>query len=344
MLPLQSNDQNYVIASGHAASRPACLHLPDRHPPAHSPPAAQSPLSLVRQDAYASLAAALDSYLRDPAAAGAVLPALARVWPELLASIALGLRQAPPAGGAAGGAGGGAAGTLGGASGPLAYRAVGPGELTAMIRVLELACLLAAHARQSSLGAGVLPALVAQLPAAPPGLACAALDALLALQLRHPAAFVAFSDLGGVQQVGGAWPGELTLWLGEACQRASCMFSSERYACLALGKHVCLASGSTQQVPDHRSLSPTPPSCLAPLGRHGLCTAGLHPAARPQHAGASAQPRRAIPEPTACSGKRMGGQGMLCSLLGQVCTLSDAPRSPVHVQQMPLRRVLALRR
>ncbi|PSC73321.1 impaired sucrose induction 1 [Micractinium conductrix] len=162
---------------------------------------AQSPLSLVRQDAYASLAAALDSYLRDPAAAGAVLPALARVWPELLASIALGLRQAPPAGGAAGGAGGGAAGTLGGASGPLAYRAVGPGELTAMIRVLELACLLAAHARQSSLGAGVLPALVAQLPAAPPGLACAALDALLALQLRHPAAFVAFSDLGGVQQV-----------------------------------------------------------------------------------------------------------------------------------------------
>jgi hypothetical protein len=45
--------------------------------------AAQSPLSLVRQDAYASLAASLDGYLRDPAKAAAVLPALGRVWPEL---------------------------------------------------------------------------------------------------------------------------------------------------------------------------------------------------------------------------------------------------------------------
>jgi hypothetical protein len=157
----------------------------------------------VRQDAYASLAASLDAFLADPARASAVLPALARVWPELLQSIAVGLRQAPspqsPAQLTPREGGPPAATSPGG--GGASYRAITPAELTSMVHVLQLACLLSLQARQSSLAAGLLPLLLAQLPAAPPALACACLDACLALQLRHPPAFVAFGEQQGVQQV-----------------------------------------------------------------------------------------------------------------------------------------------
>ncbi|KAI3431584.1 hypothetical protein D9Q98_004634 [Chlorella vulgaris] len=167
---------------------------------------AQSPLSLVRRDAYGSLATSLDAYLSDPARAAAVLPALGRVWPELLQSIAMGLRQAPstrsttasPRGQPSGSSPLQAAGVAGGGT---SYRAVTTAELSSMVLVLELACLLALQARQSSLEAGLLPLLLAQLPAAPPDLACACLDACLAIQLRSPAAFVSFSGQQGVQQV-----------------------------------------------------------------------------------------------------------------------------------------------
>lgn len=112
--------------------------------PPFSRPAAQSPLSLVRQDAYASLAASLDAYLRDPLRAAAVLPALGAVWPELLQSIALGLRQAPTGAGLGVGASPGPSPSPGSAGGgAVSYRSVSHGELTCMVRVLELACLLA---------------------------------------------------------------------------------------------------------------------------------------------------------------------------------------------------------
>jgi hypothetical protein len=167
--------------------------------------AAQSPLSLVRQDAYASLAASLDGYLADSAKAAAVLPALGRVWPELLQSIALGLRQAPISRPASQPAAGGQPSPAGGAAGAAAtqvsYRAVSPAELTSLVHVLVLACLLAPQARQSSLAAGLLPLLLAQLPRAPPELACACLDSLLAAQMRCPAAFLSFTEQRGVQQV-----------------------------------------------------------------------------------------------------------------------------------------------
>ncbi|PRW39299.1 impaired sucrose induction 1 [Chlorella sorokiniana] len=177
---------------------------------------AQSPLSLVRQDAYVGLAATLDTYLADPARAAAVLPALGRAWPQLLASIAMGLRQAPtgtrpgsagedspaPSSTATTPAAPSSTATTPAAPSPrLSYRAITAAELTAMVHVLELACLLAEQARGAALAAGLLPLLLAQLPAAPPGLATACLDALLALQLRHPPAFVAFAEQQGVQQV-----------------------------------------------------------------------------------------------------------------------------------------------
>ena len=157
----------------------------------------------MRQDAYVGLAATLDSYLADPARAAAVLPALGRAWPQLLASIALGLRQAPAGArlGSAGAEGAAPAAAAAAASPRLSYRAITAAELTAMVHVLELACLLAAQARASALAASLLPLLLAQLPVAPPGLATACLDALLALQLRHPPAFVAFAEQEGVQQV-----------------------------------------------------------------------------------------------------------------------------------------------
>lgn len=161
----------------------------------------------MRQDAYATLAASLDAYLSDPGRAAAVLPALGRVWPELLQSIAMGLRQASttrPAAQTPSSAGSGtfvaAGGTTGGGAGA-SYRAVTAAELTSMVHVLELACLLALQARQASLAAGLLPLLLAQLPAAPPELACACLDACLAIQLRHPPGFVSFAEQQGVQQV-----------------------------------------------------------------------------------------------------------------------------------------------
>jgi hypothetical protein len=153
-----------------------------------------------------TLAASLDALLSDSNRASAVLPALARIWPELLQSIAMGLRQAPasqrspysPAGSP-----GRPLWSPGGGSGSAAapHRAVAPTELAAMVRVLELACLLAAQARQASLAAGLLPLLLAQLPAAPPELACACLDACLAVQLRCPPAFAAFTELRGIEQV-----------------------------------------------------------------------------------------------------------------------------------------------
>jgi hypothetical protein len=152
------------------------------------------------------LATSLDAYLSDPARAAAVLPALGRVWPELLQSIAMGLRQAPstrsttasPRGQPSGSSPLQATGVAGGGT---SYRAVTTAELSSMVLVLELACLLALQARQTSLEAGLLPLLLAQLPAAPPDLACACLDACLAIQLRSPAAFVSFSGQQGVQQV-----------------------------------------------------------------------------------------------------------------------------------------------
>lgn len=159
----------------------------------------------MRQDAYASLAASLDGFLSDPTRAAAVLPSLGRVWPQLLQSIAVGLRQAPspqspaqpsPRDGAP------PAATSPGGGAP-SHRAITPAELTSLVLVLQLACMLSLQARQSSLAAGLLPLLLAQLPSAPPTLACACLDACLALQLRHPPAFVAFTEQQGVQQVRG---------------------------------------------------------------------------------------------------------------------------------------------
>lgn len=152
----------------------------------------------MRQDAYVGLAATLDSYLADPARAAAVLPALGRAWPQLLASIAMGLRQAPTSARAESPA---PSSTAAAPSPRLSYRAITAAELTTMVHVLELACLLAEQARAAALTAGLLPLLLAQLPTAPPGLATACLDALLALQLRHPPAFVAFAEQQGVQQV-----------------------------------------------------------------------------------------------------------------------------------------------
>lgn len=165
----------------------------------------QSPLSLVRQDAYSGLAASLDGHLGDPARAPAVLPALARIWPQLLQAIAMGLRQAPHSrpGSVIQSRPGNAADCAGTPTAPsVSYRGITPSELTSMVHVLELACLLAPQARQASLATGLLPLLLAQLPGAQPQLATACLDALLALQLRSPAAFVAFAEQRGVQQVG----------------------------------------------------------------------------------------------------------------------------------------------
>ncbi len=251
------------------------------------------------------LAATLDSYLADPARAAAVLPALGRAWPQLLASIAMGLRQAPsgPRLGDESPAPSSAAAAAAAPSPRLSYRAITSAELTAMVHVLELACLLAEQARAAALAAGLLPLLLAQLPAAPPGLATACLDALLALQLRHPPAFVAFAEQQGVQQVRAVgrrvagWAGGIaamcTAYLPGRLWPAPCA----TFPCAALD--ACLPA----------------PACAA---------AGVPPAARRGHARACARPCSAVLEPAAHSGRC--GQALLavsdcvgrCSIRQQV--------------------------
>ena len=242
-------------------------------PPLHAP-AAQSPLSLVRQDAYVGLAATLDSYLADPARAAAVLPARGRAWPQLLASLAMGLRQAPTGARTGSGAADSPAPSPAAAalSPRLSYRAITAAELTAMVHVLELACLLAEQARAAALSAGLLPLLLAQLPAAPPGLATACLDALLALQLRHPPAFVAFAEQQGVQQV---------LAVGQAVGRGreavvrmvaviarQCVAAGAAHGCGQLGllRHAC----ATAATPAPLCL-PSTPAALTPAAGAWLC-------------------------------------------------------------------------
>ena len=75
-----------------------------------------------------------------------MLPALGAVWPDLLQSIAMGLRQAPTGRSSSGGGG-----TPGGGGAPapaVSYRAITAAELTSMVHVLELGCLLALQVRR----------------------------------------------------------------------------------------------------------------------------------------------------------------------------------------------------
>lgn len=165
----------------------------------------------------------------------------------------------------------------------LSYRAITAAELTAMVHVLELACLLAEQARAAALAAGLLPLLLAQLPAAPPGLATACLDALLALQLRHPPAFVAFAEQQGVQQVRARWLGGRE----DGDRQRHVLSESVRWQQRAL--HACL-----RRVLAHPA--------LAPLSSPRAATTGVPPAARQGHAGACARSCGAVPEPAAHSG------------------------------------------
>lgn len=127
------------------------------------------------------------------------------------------------------------------------------------------------QARRSSLDAGMLPLLLAQLPAAPPELACVAMDALLAVQLRHPAAFVSFAEQGGV--------GQVSLWPCSRLMERMARFLLRSVGCSLEGLQVNGNAGWLY--PGGVGLAS--PACPADAQRHPLRRAAWQPGERSSH-------------------------------------------------------------
>lgn len=206
------------------------------------------------------------------------------------------------------------------------------------------------QARRSSLDAGLLPLLLGQLPSATPELACAAMDALLAVQLRHPAAFVSFVERGGVAQV--SWRPRCCGVLGAGCAGCTwaCRRRRGRYVRAASARAVAaaapgswprrLARGAFRRcVPRwllRTACRGVPVALPFPLAGAALCapSAALplpaHPAPKPRLAGlpaasgggdpgAGALPRRAVFEPPALTGALLArGTGLSRSCGGRL--------------------------